>query len=72
MDFFLLLSFMLHICLCYAVLSVLCSLEITYWERVDLLALLRVFLCFVTFPRGVLGQIWYLIISIPALLLAQN
>ena len=30
------------------------------------------FLCFVTFPRGVLGQMWYLIISIPALLLAQN
>ena len=28
-----------------------------------------VFLCFVTFPYGVLGQVWYLIIWIPDLCL---
>ena len=28
-----------------------------------------VFLCFVTFPGGVLGQVWYLIVSIPKLCL---
>ena len=28
-----------------------------------------VFLCFVTFPDGVLGQVWYLIVSIPDLCL---
>ena len=28
-----------------------------------------VFLCFVTFPCGVLGQVWYLIVSIPGLCL---
>ena len=27
------------------------------------------FLCFVTFPSGVLGQVWYLIVSIPGLCL---
>ena len=31
--------FMLHICLCYAVLSVPCSLVVICWERADLLAL---------------------------------
>ena len=24
-----------------------------------------VFLCFVTFPYGILGQVWYLILTIP-------
>ena len=38
----LLLLFVFHVCLCYAVLSVPCSLVITCWERVDLLALLWV------------------------------
>ena len=36
------LSFMFHICLCYAVLSVRCNIVITYWERADLLNLLFV------------------------------
>ena len=46
--------FDVHICLCYAVLIVPCSLVITCWERANLLALLCfVFLCFVTFPYGV-------------------
>ena len=29
----------------------------------------HVFLCFVTFPCGVLAQVWYLIVSIPELCL---
>ena len=60
-----------HVYLCYAVLSVLCSLAITYWERADLLALLCVvFSCiFVTFPYDVLGQVWYLVALNPDLCL---
>ena len=51
-------------------LSIHWSLIIPWWERADLLALLCVmfcFVCFVTFPYGVLGQVWYLIVSIPDL-----
>ena len=60
---------MFHVCLCYAVLSIPCSLVITCRGRADLLALLCVmFSCaFVTFPYGVAGQVWYLIVSIPDL-----
>ena len=58
-------------CFRHAVLSDYCSLVVTCWERADLLALLCVmFSCdFVTFPYGVLGQVWYknLIASIPDL-----
>ena len=45
-----------------SVLSVPCSLVVTRWERADLLALLCVMLscAFVTFPYGVLSQVWYL------------
>ena len=55
----------------HAVLSVPCSIVITYWERADLLAPLFVVLCcvLVTFPYGFLGQVWYLIVSIPDLCL---
>ena len=62
---------MYHVCLCYAVMSVPCSLVITCWERADLLTLLCVmFPCvFVTFPYGVPGQVWYLIVTIPDLCL---
>ena len=58
---------MYHVCLCYAVMSVPCSLVITCWERADLLTLLCVmFPCvFVTFPYSVPGQVWYSIVSIP-------
>ena len=51
------------------VLSVPCSLVVTCWKRVNLLALLYVmFSCvFVSFRNGVLGQVWYLIASIPDL-----
>ena len=47
------------------------SLVVTCWERADLLALLYVkFSCaFVTFPYGVLGEVWYLFVSIPDLCL---
>ena len=57
---------MFHVCLCYAVLSVSCSLRIPRWERPYLLAHLCVaFLCvFVTFPYDVPDQVWYLIVSI--------
>ena len=55
---------------CNAFLPVHCSLVVTCCERTGLLALLCVvFLCFVTFPCSVLGQVWYLIVSIPDLCL---
>ena len=55
----------------HAFLSVHCSLVVTCWERVNLLALVCVmFYCvFVTFPYVVLGQVWYLIVSISDLCL---
>ena len=60
--------FMFHVCLYYSytVLYVPCSLIITCWERADIFALLCVmFTCvIVTFPYGVSGQVWYLIVSI--------
>ena len=60
---------MFHVC--HAFLSVHCSLVVTCWERDSLLALLYVmFSCaFVTFQCGVLGQVWYLIVSLPGLCL---
>ena len=59
---------------CRAVLSVPCSLVVTCWDRTDLLALLYVmFSCvFATFPYGVLGQVWYMIVSIPYHYLLPN
>ena len=53
-------------CLCF--MSVMRScLFVANWEMVDFLALLcTMFSCVVvTFPCGVLGQVWYLILSIP-------
>ena len=52
---------------CHAIMSVHCSLVVTSWERANLLANLYVVVScvFVTFPRGVLGQVWYLIVTIP-------
>ena len=64
------LLFLFHVC--QAVLSVPCSLVVTCWERTDIFALLCVmFSCvLVTFPYGVLAQVWwYLILSIPDLCL---
>ena len=60
---------MFHVC--RAFLSVHCSLVVTCWERADLLALLYVmfYFVFVTFPYGILGKVWYLIVLIPDLCL---
>ena len=59
------------VCVYHAVLYVPSSLLVTCWERADILALLyTMFSCvFVTVPYGVLGQVWYLIVSIPDLCL---
>ena len=56
---------------CHAFLTVHCSLVVTCWEWTNPLALLYVmFSCvFVIFPCGVLGQVWYLIVSIADLCL---
>ena len=53
-------------CLCLVFLMLLrqfhCCLVVTCWERADLLALANdVYCIFVTFPCGILGQVWYLI-----------
>ena len=43
-------------------------LVVTSWERADLLTLVcGVQLCVCHFPIGILGQVWYLIASIPDL-----
>ena len=44
-----------------------CILVVICWEKADLLALLYVTFCcvLITFPYGVLGQVWYLIVSMP-------
>ena len=59
---------------CHALLSVHGSLVVVTWKRANLLALLHVvlFLCFVTLSCGVLGQVWHLVVSIPALCLLTN
>ena len=51
-------------CVSHAFASVYCCLVVTCWERADLLALVGdVYCIFVTFPCGMLGQVWYLIVS---------
>ena len=53
-------------CACNAYASVHCCLVVTWRERADLMALVcDVYCVFVTFPLGILGRVWYLIISIP-------
>ena len=48
--------------------SVYMCFVVTYWERADLLALVCGVLLWVChFPIGILGQVWYLIVSIPDL-----
>ena len=56
-------------CVSYAFASVHCCLVVTCWVRADLLALVGdvYFIFFVTFPCGILGQVWYLIVSFPDL-----
>ena len=48
-------------------LSVSCSLVIICWEKADFLPFLYLmcFCVFDTFPYRILGQVWYLIVSIP-------
>ena len=57
----------LSVCLCHTVMSVPCSLVVTCCEMADLWALLcMMFSCvFGTFLNGILGQVLYLIVSIP-------
>ena len=53
-------------CVCHAFASVHCCLVVTCWERADLLALVFDVYCdFVTFPFGIVGQVWYSIVLIP-------
>ena len=56
-------------CLVFAVslcVSVCVCFVVTCWERADLLALVcGVWLWVCHFPIGILGQVWYLIVSIP-------
>ena len=48
--------------------SVNSCIVVTCWERADLLAFVGgVYCIFVTFPSGILGQVWYLIVSFPDL-----
>ena len=60
-------------CLVFAMLlcaSVYMCLVVTCWERADLLALVCAVLLLPVvchFPIGILGQVWYLIVSIPDL-----
>ena len=55
-------------CVSHAFGLVHCCFVVTCWERADLLALIGdVYCIFVTFPCGILGQLWYLIVSFPDL-----
>ena len=51
--------------LCLAFTSVHCFLVVTCWERANLLALVGDVYCNV----GIMGQVWYLILSFPDLFL---
>ena len=55
-------------CVCHTYSSVHCCLLVTCLERADHLALVcDVYCVFVAFPCGILGQVWYLIVSFPDL-----
>ena len=52
----------------HAFVSVHCCLEVTCWEKLTSWLLFVMFNCvFVTFPCGIQGQVWYLIVLIPDL-----
>ena len=54
--------------LCGMCASVYMCLVVTCWEKADLLALVcSVLLRVCQFPIGILGQVWYLFVSIPDL-----
>ena len=50
-------------CVSHAFTSVHCCLVVTCWEKADLLFMCLLY--FVTFPCGIMGQVWYLIVSLP-------
>ena len=51
-------------CVSHAFASVHCCPVVICWERADRLALVGdVYYIFVTFSCGILGQVWYLIVS---------
>ena len=53
-------------CVCHAFAFVYCCLVVTRRPTADLLAIVcDVNRDFVSFPFGILGQVWYLIVSIP-------
>ena len=55
-------------CVSHAFASVHCCFVVTCRERANLLALVGdVYCIFVTFPCGILGQMWYLIVLFPDL-----
>ena len=57
-----------HLCYLFLVFVMLLRLFIaacTCWKRADFLALVCDACVFVTFPCGILGQVWYLIVSKP-------
>ena len=55
-----------HLCFLCLVFLLLSRLFIAAWERAALLALVGdVYCIFVTFPCGILDQVWYLIVSFP-------
>ena len=55
-------------CVSDAFAYVHCCLVVICWERADLLAIVGgVYCIFVTFPCGILNQVWYLIVSFPDL-----
>ena len=55
-------------CVCHAFASVRLCLAVNCWERADLLALVCDVDCVVgLFECGILGKVWYLIVSIPDL-----
>ena len=57
-------------CVPHAFVSVHCCLVATDCERAYLLALVGdVYCIFVTFPCGILGKVWYFIVSFPDLCL---
>ena len=70
-TFFVDLLCVVFFCLVFAMplcTSVYMCLVVTCWERADLLALVcGVSLWVCHFPIGILGQVWYLIVSIPGL-----
>ena len=52
-------------CVSHAFATVHSCLVVTGWERADLLALVGgVYCIFCSFPCGILGQVWYLIVSL--------